>query len=249
MNRCFVSSKQECKGGCKYCFAKWTDYQKFPQSIQVLDNTIVYPNCDGNFFDGNCKELLEIIRNLNNENIIVSISTKFNLDNNTLFKLQELNDHLKRNNNGMLKLSVSFSCEKSILEIEPGTMVYQERIDLVRRITGFGIPYVTVIKPILPFIDIDEYKKIIDDTIKYSNMYVIGELYVQRESTFFEKYINDKYCVVESKEVSWNGKNGRWMTVSDLERRRFIVEYIKESKGMAFESDQDALVFMKEKSM
>ena len=40
-----------------------------------------------------------------------------------------------------------------------------------------------------PFIDIEEYYRIIDDTIRYSPYYLIGDLYVSDKTYFYEKYI------------------------------------------------------------
>lgn len=242
MNRCFLSRKDECGGGCKYCFGKWKTYLKFPEDETIEDNTIVYPNCDGDAFDNNWNDLLEKIKLFSGQNIIVSISTKFNISDSVLESLEEVNRLLQKNG-GMLKLSVSFSCEQSICLLEQGTAAYSERIGLVRKIIEMKIPYFTIIKPILPFIDFSEYKKIIDDTITYCPYYVIGDLYVDMYSDFYREYIENKNYIIYEKEVAWNGENGKWRVIVDNDLKEKIEKYITQLGGKTFESDKDAIIY------
>lgn len=244
MNRCFFSRKGECRAKCKYCFGKWNTYIKFADTENIKDNTIIYPNCDGDAFDVNWRDLIKKIRNLPAKNIVVSISTKFNLDDKIINDIAKLDQILQRKK-GMLKISVSFSCEQSIPVIEKNTATYAERINLVKKITEKNIPYFTVIKPVLPFIDFNEYKKIIDDTIALSPYYVIGDLYVNTESYFFHEYIENMNYRMEQKNVSWNGENGEWMVVRNDKLRNEIKKYIMQLGGRVFESDKDAIIYVR----
>lgn len=246
MNRCFVSRIDECKGNCGYCFGKWRGYIKFPNPQSIEDNTILYPNCDGDVFDGHFHELAQYIRQIKSKGIIISISTKFDISDDNLQLLQQLNDGLKKENDGMLKLSVSFSCKDGAASIEPRTAPYWDRIKLAGRIVGRGIPYVTIIKPILPFIGIEEYRQIVDDTVAFSPCYVLGDLYVDPESEFFKKYIDGRYPVHE-KAVSWNGDNGIWLAVDNEGMKDQVREYIGQKNGICFESDRDAIEYLKKK--
>ena len=54
--RKFLSASAPCKAGCKYCFAKRDDYLRQPvlrieQENISTDEIILYPCCDGDFFD------------------------------------------------------------------------------------------------------------------------------------------------------------------------------------------------------
>lgn len=244
MNRCFFSRKGECKAKCKYCFGKWDTYIKFPDTETVNDDTIIYPNCDGDAFDVNWGELKEKVRKLSAKNIVVSISTKFNISDDIIKDLEEVNQVLQKNN-GMLKISVSFSCEKSIEILEKNTATYSERINLIKKFTEKNIPYFTIIKPVLPFIDFSEYKKIIDDTVSLSPYYVIGDLYVDMESQFYREYIKGTNYMVERKNISWNGENGAWTVVTDDQLKDRIKRYIMQLGGQVFESDKDAIIYMR----
>jgi len=242
MNRCFLSRKDECKGGCKYCFGKWNTYLKFPNNETIEDNTIVYPNCDGDAFDSNWNDLVEKMKLFSGRNIIVSISTKFSISDDVLEKLEEVNRLLQKKG-GMLKISISFSCEQSICLLEPETATYSERIETIQKVVGSKIPYFTIIKPILPFIDFSEYKKIIDDTIIYSPYYVIGDLYINIDSDFYHKYIKNRGYSLYEKDVAWNGENGRWQAVVDDNLKDKIKKYITQLGGRVFESDKDAIIY------
>ena len=243
MKRCFISRISECVGLCEYCFAKWDNYIKFAHPENMDDNTIIYPNCDGNMFDDHFDEMIQFVEGLSDKKVSVSISTKFHISDSCIQKLKELHEHCCRNN-GIVKLSLSFSCERSIPIIEKNTAAYKERIEQVKKICDNGIPYVTVIKPILPFIDIEEYTKIIDDTIGFSPYYLLGDLYVSKNTDFYKKYIEGKYPVKE-KEVLWNGANGHWDVVEDVSKKEEIENYIVSHGGVVFYSDADAIEYIK----
>ena len=182
------------------------------------------------------KKLWEI----STKNIIVSISSKFSIEDRHLNILQELNEKLRSSGRGFLKLSMSFSCSDSIEDIEPNTATFAERVETAKRIIAKGIPYLTVIKPILPFISIDEYKQIIDNTVVISPYYVLGDLYVNEESSFYKEYIEGKFTI-NYRDVSWNNGNGIWEVIESIDLKRQIREYISESGGVALDSDMEAV--------
>ena len=236
MNRCFMSSNTECGGGCLYCFSKWQEYKKFELQSLSMDDNIIYPNCDGDMFDTNFEKMLDQLNGIQ-QKYSISVSTKFNIAESDLQLLKMLHDKMSYMKKGIVKLSVSFSCSKSIEKIEPGTADYDERIRLVRRISENGLPYVTIIKPILPFINSDEYYRIVKDTIQYSPYYLIGDLYVSKTTDFYEKFIKGKYRT-ELRKVNWNGNNGPWETVVDEKKKNDIINFIISKGGKVFESDE-----------
>lgn len=245
MERCFVSRNTECPGGCKYCFSKWNNYIKFETPAKINNNAIVYPNCDGDMFDNHFEKLMSDLRKLVDKDISISVSTKFNIRDDYLNELSGLNKTLLENGRGIVKISVSFSCVSAIGEIEKNTASYKERLDLIRRITQLNIPYVTIIKPILPFVDEGDYIQIINDTIEFSPYYLIGDLYVSTDSSFYSEYIKNKY-VTEIREVPWNGENGPWPVVVDDEKRQHIREYILSKGGVVFDTDIEVIEYLKQ---
>ena len=242
MNRCFLSNNTACHGGCLYCFSKWQEYKKFELQSLSEDNNIIYPNCDGDMFDGNFRTILKQLQNIS-QKYSISISTKFAIDERNLQLLKLTHNNLQYMKKGIAKLSVSFSCSNSIRKIEPGTADYEKRISLVKKIFEAGIPYVTIIKPILPFIESEEYYRIVDDTIEYSPYYLIGDLYISESTDFYKKFIKNRY-ETELKNVNWNGKNGPWRVVIDMEKRKNISDYIISKGGMVFESDEAVMKYL-----
>ena len=152
-----------------------------------------------------------------------------------LVKIDEL---LKSHNKGFLKLSVSFSCLSKINDIEQGTLNYTERLSLIKSIIDHGLTYATILKPLLPFIPIDEYEKIIDDTISFSDDYIIGGLYINHSTNFFEEYNLKKYPIHE-KSVNWAHDNPTWQYIEDINMKNQICDYIHNSDGFFHDSDSE----------
>lgn len=240
MNRQLFSAAKKCSGNCKYCFSQWKNYDVFPNfNVEKLNSecTIIYPNCDGDFFDENFGKLIEQLLRIK-QKIIVSISTKNTISDKHIEKLLKLNEQLVCYG-GFVKISYSFSCSNSINEIEPNTLNLDERIANIEKIRKHGITYCTIIKPILPFIPLEEYKIIIDKTLSFTKDFVLGDLYVDSTTTFFKKYIDGKYNVA-SKKVDWNNSEQEWLFVLS-EKRSEIENYIKKNGGFTFESDKEFL--------
>ena len=239
-NRRFFSSIKECKSGCRYCFSKWDNYVKHSRfTCETINENdlIIYPCCDGNIFDDCFNKLLADFLNLKNQ-IVISISTKNRVSEEQMNELLKINELLKSRNKGFVKLSVSFSCLSMIDSIEQGTLTYAERLSLIKNIIDSGLTYATILKPILPFISVEEYKKIIDDTISLSKNYITGGLYVNRGTIFFDEFDLKKYPVYE-KPVSWANGNPSWQYIEDANKKKQICGYISNSGGYFHDSDVD----------
>jgi len=239
MERTLYSPKSKCSGGCKYCFAQWGGQApEFPLidaefAIHRTQKHIVYPCCDGDFVSNTA--LFESLEKLSEQpNLVVSISTKQLLSDKTLFFLKRIHEKLKENA-GFLKLGVSITTKSMIEELEPDTAPYQDRVKMLNRIVSMKIPSAVTLKPILPFIPIEEYQSIIDDTT-FAGRYLLGSLYVHPDSKFFRHYIKDRY-VMELKEVNWVNDNCKWMSVIQHHRIEQIQHYIEIKKLAGFLSD------------
>lgn len=242
-NRKFFSAANECKSNCRYCFSKWENYAKYSQfTCETIDENdlIIYPCCDGNIFDDSFNKLLADFLNLKNRTVI-SISTKNNISEEQMNKLVKIDKMLKSNNKGFLKLSVSFSCQSMINNIEQDTLIYSERLALIKSIIDRGLTYATILKPLLPFISIEEYKKIIDDTVLLSSNYIIGGLYINRSTDFFNEYNLKNYSIYE-KTVTWAHGNPTWQYIEDTNMKNQICDYILNSGGRFYDSDADFIM-------
>lgn len=167
-------------------------------------------------------------------NLIVSFSTKQSLSDEILAYLKSIHEKLQENG-GFLKLGVSITTKSMLEEIEPNTASYQERIEMLKRVVSMKIPSAVILKPILPFISIEEYWSIIDDT-DFVGKYLTGSLYVHPDTDFFKLYIANKYAA-EIKKVNWVNSECRWLSIVQDERINEIQRYI-EAKGLVeFSSD------------
>ena len=240
-DRMMLHALIDCPYQCQYCFAKWEKYQNNFMSIENIgNNIIIYPFCDSEILFQNYKDCLSSIvdKSINeNKRIIISISTKTNLSNSILNDLELIHEKLKINS-GFIKLGVSFS-NKSISSIEKGTSIYWERIDLLRRLSKYSIKVAVVLKPILPFIVLNEYIEIVNDTIRFTDKYLLGGLYVQEQTGFYKKYIQDKY-ITELRKVNWlTGVS--WLYIDSTKTQKEIEGYVLTQGKSVFNSDQELI--------
>ncbi len=245
MKRKFFSGNVLCGANCSYCFAKWQNAKsKHPTfAVETLiksddDSVIIYPCCDSEFFE-QCISLKDILK-LKNRSIYVSISTKQLINTNQLEYLKVLDNELKRQNRGFVKLSVSFSNKYSIDKLEKGTATYSQRVSLLEQVQNMGIYTGAIIKPILPFITLTEYKEIIDD-LAFIKKFLLGDLYVDINSRFYKDYIEGKYDL-SIRKVAWLNKPECWNVIEDVEKKRKLYDYIEKKCCEYFESDNDLIL-------
>lgn len=243
IERTLYSIKSKCPGGCEYCFARWDEQAPdFPLidtelTINRAKKHIVYPCCDGDF-DANDLLFRYLGELSTRKNLIVSISTKQLLSSNTLTFLKRIHNSL-RENAGFLKLSVSITTKSMAEEIEPRVASYQERLNMLHRIESIGIPFAVTLKPILPFIPLEEYESMIEDTA-FAGRYLIGSLYVHPATTFFKKCIDGKY-VTTPRKVNWVNEQCEWLSVSQDWRLELLQQYLTARHLRGFFSDVDLI--------
>ena len=212
MNRKLLSSKLKCPNGCKYCFADFQDYYNKTQIGTDEKVDIIYPSCDSELFLSEVEGFL-----LNQNNIkIISLSTKKIISQDNLTRIKELNETILNNRKGFIKLSVSFTCKNDTNFIEPKCASYEQRLELLARISSFDIPTSVIFKPILPFIKAEEYYEIIKETKLYTDLYLVGGLYFERDSKFNKDYNLSQY-LVENREVNWLEHKPVWPYIPSYE--------------------------------
>jgi DNA repair photolyase len=194
-------------------------------------------------------DLKEIIRYLEkclstqSKYSIISISTKSNLPLSLLEQISQINDRYK--DRGFIKLSLSFSCKDSISILEPGTASYEDRMLLLKKISECDIPASVILKPILPFVDMENYYDIVKDTSIYTSAIILGGLYVNEHDVFYKKYIKDKYSVTK-RNISWLKEYPIWCVVESLDRIEDIKKYVVAHGMKYYDSDSEHLSYIKE---
>ena len=241
--RSMCSASAPCSFNCKYCFAKWHDiYPKQPllNSIKDGDCIILYPCCDGEFFDQ--RNIIFDVKNLlkTTNQVYVSISTKRDLSLSEFQNVVDLNDWLIKNNKGFVKFSVSVSTKSRICEIEPGTTSYENRLSLVNQFNVAGIHTSLTLKPVLPFIAIQEYFEIINDFSHYINKVNMGGLYVNPSSLFFKQYIENNYSCIK-RSVSWIPTHPKWFYIEDADKMFKIKKHASQRNVYVYDSDEELI--------
>ena len=242
--RLLFSAGVPCQAGCKYCFAKWKDVNysmtRFEDVRLNEESAIVYPCCDGEFFDQN--NIIDYVRELANQmnKVYLSISTKREINNDEIVSLTRLNHELVSSNKGFVKVAISLSSISMLEEIEPNTMTYTERLSLASKIVESGLKLALTIKPVLPFVASEEYCRIINDFSQYTSRVLIGGLYVEPDSEFCTQYIGAQYSVLP-RIVNWIPSNPKWNYIEDNDQFKVIREYAREHSIMIFDSDVDLI--------
>ncbi len=249
LTRVLFSGKNQCPANCAYCFAKWENYTPQPTIDFWHDNEmaeVVYPCCDSDIEQNGTvlSNLWEKAKTL--QKLYISISTKRSINDTTLKLYKKLDQFLQDNKKGFIKIGVSLTTKYRIAEIEPGTAGYDERRLFFGKLQNYGFHTAIIFKPILPFIDLNEYKEMIHD---YSgcNYFLLGNLYVDEETEFYRVFIKNK-CVLESCAVSWLPRHPIWKYVEQPARLKHIEEYINSCNGYVFFSDIDLIEGMIKRS-
>ena len=246
IERHFFTTKYNCPNRCQYCFKAFNTYP-FPAisyvEVENLNNCIIYPACDTEILciDKQIPFFEEYISKSKHFNIF-SFSTKNKIKESDLSLIAKINNRLKEKNIGEIKISISLSNKHKIHEIEQNSATYEERLSLAEKLRQNGIKTTVIIKPVLPFISIDEYKEIINDFVSVGVYhFVTGNLYFQKNTPFFEKYIKDKGYNVTAKKIHWIKNTPTWQHIDSNSTIQELSEYINSLNGFHYNSDKELL--------
>lgn len=243
--RKFLSANIPCEAGCKYCFAKWANYNRQPalefESENVdSDRVILYPCCDGDFFDQ--VDLVENVKHYteSHKKVYVSLSSKIRPTDKKIIQLLGLHEWLVKEDKGFVKFAISLSNRTLLNEIEPATMSYEERINLASYINSLGLPLSLTIKPVLPFIAEEEYASILKDFSPYLNRVLLGGLYVNKTSSFYADYLHNDY-ICSKREVAWLPDHPDWDYAENTELMKKIKMSAEKLGMQVFDSDSSVI--------
>ena len=237
VDREYMNADRACPFQCKYCFAKWK--MKLPKTVDIHEGShtvVLYPLCDSELCSQDIHELEHIIQeyiknNLNDKKLIVSISTKDKEFTNYIPILNRIQKTVSLTG-GFVKLGISFT-NINYEYLEEGTATFEERINLLRMLSEYEFKLSAVIKPLLPFVTLDEYKEI----IKQSDVdkYLLGGLYVEEGSEFYNLYIKGKFKVTH-RPVAWLNDE-KYLYVESDETQTELIHFIKSIGKNAYSSD------------
>ena len=128
-------------------------------------------------------------------------------------------------------------------EIEPATMSYKERIKLAKFFSSINFPLSLTIKPVLPFIPYYEYASILEDFSPYLNHVLIGGLYLNKDSSFYQDYLRNNFACTK-RRVTWLPDHPNWDYIEDPELMEKIKAYAKEFNMKVFTSDSSVVKSM-----
>lgn len=231
--RLFCSGHDRCKNGCIYCFSDWSEGQYFGElsAAQAGDVSVVYPICDSevlyqteDFFARLCDYAERAAHP-----VVFSISTKCPWTAEQLNRIAAFN----RNYASVIKLAVSFSAMEHLPETEPHALPLEGRLALLSELNARGIPTNILLKPLLPFIDAAEYRRLIFRCAEICRRFVAGDLYVSPGTPFFDTYIGGRYPLLK-KYSTWMQKEVTYVRHPDYES---ILAAVGEAGGQVWESD------------
>lgn len=231
--RLFCSGHDRCKNGCIYCFSDWSEGQYFGElsAAQAGDVSVVYPICDSevlyqteDFF-----ARLSAYAEEAAHPVVFSISTKCPWTAAQLDRIGTFN----RTYASVIKLAVSFSALEHLPQTEPRALPFEGRLELLKELTRRDIPTNVLLKPLLPFVGGDEYRRLILRCVGLCRRFVVGDLYVSPGTPFFETYIAGRYPLL-TKYSTWMEKEVTYVRHPDYEA---ILSAVGEAGGRVWESD------------
>jgi DNA repair photolyase len=163
--------------------------------------------------------------------LIVSISTK-DKDFTTYIPILNRIQKAVSLTGGFVKIGISFT-NINYEYLEEGTATFEERISLLRMLSEYEFKLSAVIKPLLPFVTVDEYKVIIKQSD--ADKYLLGGLYVEEGSEFYNVYIKDKFKVTH-RTVEWLNDE-RHLYVESDETQLELIRFINSIGKSAYSSD------------
>lgn len=245
MKRFLYRGNKQCPFGCAYCFAILEQYKPQPAFIQFAESlsgvNVVYPSCDSELTlqPDYLSTLSTYIKSLRTPTII-SFSTKSSIKASDLESLCELNRFMNNNELGFVKVGVSISTKDFVSIYEPNTPPYETRLTTLRSLMDTGIPYSLTLKPILPFIESNEYFEIIRDCKDIVSKVLIGGLYVDPSSNFYKTHIYNKYQHT-LRAVTWLDNEPQWPYILEDDKADAIRDYALRHGMMLYDSDLDLL--------
>jgi|GEM_PF-6486596 len=248
LTRVLATDSLTCPFACKYCFAKTPQYIKLKQDLPTLESLsnddfdVLYPSCDSEYFISKVtREKIYSLLQSGNRRFIVSISTKTSISDRLLDEVVAMDQLLRKEARGFIKLGVSISTKSMIQLVEPGTSTYSDRLRALDLVVSAGMAASINIKPILPHVSASEYLEIVRDTLEFRVPYLLGPLYIDRDTTWGQQVAALWPEMIRERRVLWLTQEPVWPAIVDGEKERLITAEVIANRGAAFTSDSALL--------
>jgi DNA repair photolyase len=179
----------------------------------------------------------------------VNFSTKAWLEGTILDRLGALRRRMAAEGKTLSAL-VSLSCWDSAPLVEPHTPSPRERMRTVANLRRMGLPVFIVIRPVLPQIAEDEYRRIVTEGLLAGGEgFIVGPLYADSRGRFVRFIEPDVLSTVPGKTapVSWSAHAPTWTRYEDPLRLERLIQMIEEQGGHAFQSSAQVMRLLEQR--
>jgi DNA repair photolyase len=235
---------KRCSFGCTYCFAEFSQYEAPPAlaeaaagQLQLDDVDVVYPACDVDLFAMR-KRWAEVLATSAALGRSLSISTKAYLTREQVDEISRLAEE-HRAAGLVLKVSVSASTMYSCEEIEPRAAGWDERLDVLQRLTNAGVLNSLVLKPVLAEIATAEYREMLTQAAAVTSAVVLGDEYVDDDPFRRRASQADVTGSLSSRRVGWIDGLPHWLFRESGDRLHRLAEHASAVGLAPYFSDLD----------
>ncbi|MEX2197075.1 MAG: radical SAM protein [Thermoleophilaceae bacterium] len=238
---------QPCPFGCRYCFARFSQYEggvtlstveASPDLLTDID--VIYPACDVDLFVR--KDAVGVLTRVARLGASISVSTKARLRPDVLGDLACLSKELASRGQ-VLKVGVSLTTKHRVREIEPRTPTYETRIAGLTALSSAGIPSALVLRPLLADIPDAEYEEIVSEASGATSSVLVGEEYLDSDKSQRRHLIAEPASGSRTKarEVRWLRERPVWPVRETAERVDRLRRFALRAGMRVFESDIDLM--------
>jgi len=257
--RVLVPVGEPCPFGCRYCSTRGGEVGLKRVSPDEVLSRFRHFALESSFetiqfgYDGDSfarpERGLAMLRQLAMMGKHVNFSTKALIEGSVLDALRDIQRDMEGRGTTLSAL-VSVSCWDSAAVVEPHTPSPAERIRTVANLKRIGVPAFIALRPILPHISDEEYKRIMIEGVQAGcEGFIVGPLYADARGQFVRFIPPGALEAVPSRTstVSWSAHAPTWTRYEDANRLQRLLQMIKQQGGRAFESSADVMMLVQQR--
>jgi DNA repair photolyase len=255
--RVLVPVGETCPFACKYCYTRSGEVgpsratlDEILQRLRAFASENVFETIqfgyDGDPF-ARPERGIAMLQGLAEMGRDINFSTKALIGEQTLRDLANIKHKMELSGNDLSAL-VSLSCWDSAHYVEPHTPTPEERMLTIKKLRSIGIPAFIAVRPILPHIHDEEYKRLVDEgMLAGCEGFILGPLYADDRGRFVRFIPPEVLEKTPSRKivVPWSAHSPVWTRYEDANRLQLIMAKVIEKGGRPFLSSADAVAFVK----
>ena len=268
LNRAMISlgplaAHKYCPYSCAFCYVQSDEWERYAElsiddilsflRIEKEKNsfkTIYLSGDTDSFAPPRTLRALELLRAILEFKVDVTITTRYAFTKDELDKLAAISN-LYRKNGLVLSVAISIPRLTSHDYLESAnTPSPQKRIEFLSKLKDQGISTILAMRPLLPIISLEEYKKLIFECRDYVDA-VLGEIWYADKNKIIENRVlindDDKNIEFENHPMDFNIGNDLWKTWNDDRLVSKLNDYCKSLGLPFFMRSQPALDYIKSK--